>query len=143
MSNNKKRDYEVGYGKPPKEHQFKKGQSGGGRRKGTKNLRTDLREELSEKVTITEGGKKVRVSKQRLIAKALIAKGCKGNVPATNTLVKYMLTLNITGLEETTENEQLTVDEHTLLEILEARVEKSKKRASGQNNDEGGDNEDQ
>lgn len=24
----KKKDYEVGYGKPPKEHQFKKGQSG-------------------------------------------------------------------------------------------------------------------
>ena len=36
-------DYEVGYGKPPKDKQFKKGQSGNpkGRTKGTKNFISD------------------------------------------------------------------------------------------------------
>ncbi len=35
------RDYTVGYGKPPVENRFQKGQSGnpGGRRRGTKTLR--------------------------------------------------------------------------------------------------------
>ena len=44
--------YEVGYGKPPKHTRFQPGQSGNprGRPKGTKNLKTDLEEELSERV---------------------------------------------------------------------------------------------
>jgi hypothetical protein len=50
-------DYPVGYGKPPASTQFRKGQSGNrsGRPKGTNNLKTDLLEELREKVTLKEG----------------------------------------------------------------------------------------
>ena len=42
------RDYEVGYGKPPKSTRFRKGQSGNpaGRRKGSFNLGTIVRREL-------------------------------------------------------------------------------------------------
>ena len=49
-----KSDYEVGYRKPPKHTRFKPGQSGNlrGRPKGTKNLKTDLMEELGEKILI-------------------------------------------------------------------------------------------
>ena len=41
-------DYEVGYGKPPEHTRFQPGRSGNprGRPKGTKNLKTDLVEEL-------------------------------------------------------------------------------------------------
>ena len=37
-------EYEVGYGKPPKDSQFKKGESGNkrGRPKGVKNLKTEV-----------------------------------------------------------------------------------------------------
>src|SRR5258708_6821688 len=51
--------YEVGYGKPPRAHQFKPGQSGNnpGRPKGAKNEETILREILQRKLRITENGK--------------------------------------------------------------------------------------
>ena len=55
----KDKDYEVGYGRPPKDKQFKKGQSGNpkGRPKGSRNFRTDLQEELQMQVQVTENGK--------------------------------------------------------------------------------------
>ena len=53
-------DYEVGYGKPPRNAGFKKGQSGNprGRPPGSENLTTLLNEALNEPVTITENGQR-------------------------------------------------------------------------------------
>jgi hypothetical protein len=50
-------DDEVGYGKPPGHSRFKKGQSGNpkGRLSGTRNLKSDLNEELQESVMVREG----------------------------------------------------------------------------------------
>ncbi|PBC08170.1 DUF5681 domain-containing protein [Mesorhizobium sp. WSM3859] len=63
---NRKRsaDYEVGYGKPPSEHQFAKGQSGNprGRPKGKKNIDTMLREALFAPIPIQMNGKTTNVS---------------------------------------------------------------------------------
>jgi hypothetical protein len=77
-------DYEIGYGKPPIPTRFKQGQSGNpkGRPKGSKNLRTDLAEEMSEKVTIREGGHARTVSKQRAMIKAMTAKALNGDINA-------------------------------------------------------------
>lgn len=84
------KDYEVGHGKPPKHTRFKKGQSGNpkGRPKGTKNLATDLAEELRERLVVTENGQRRRVSKQRAMLKSLTAKAIKGDVQATNTILR-------------------------------------------------------
>lgn len=55
--------YEVGYGKPPKRSQFKKGQSGNprGRPKGSRNITTLLEEALFRKVSIKDerGARKI------------------------------------------------------------------------------------
>lgn len=88
MSKNK-REYEVGYGRPPKASRFKPGQSGNprGRPKGAKNLATDLAEELGETIRIREGDRELRVSKQRAMLKALVAKALKGDARAASLLI--------------------------------------------------------
>lgn len=90
-----KQDYrsgEVGYKNPPKATQFKPGQSGNpkGRRKGTKNYKTDLREELAQKIRIQEGGETKKVSKQRALIKALVNKGMKGDVRAIEATMRQV-----------------------------------------------------
>jgi hypothetical protein len=84
-----KKDYEVGYGKPPKHTRFKPGRSGNprGRAKETRNLRTDLVDELGERILISEGGRRRAVSKQRAMLKQLMAKALKGDVRAANTVL--------------------------------------------------------
>ena len=57
--------YDVGYRKPPKHGQFRKGRSGNptGRKKGSHNLKTDLYDELFSKITISEGGRRRQITK--------------------------------------------------------------------------------
>lgn len=88
-------DYEVGYGRPPKHSQFRKGQSGNpkGRKKGARGLKTDLRAELSERLEITQNGKAVKLTKQQLIVKQLAAKAIKGDVRAISKLADLVITL--------------------------------------------------
>jgi len=70
------KDYEVGYGRPPKHTRFRKGQSGNpkGPRKGSRALKTDLDEALRATLTITVGGKKRRGTTQALSMYALAIK---------------------------------------------------------------------
>ncbi len=83
-------DYEVGYAKPPKYGQFKPGFSGNpkGRPKGKKNLRTIFAEELNELVWVTEGGKKIKVTKQHALIKTLTAKALNGDTRSALALIK-------------------------------------------------------
>jgi hypothetical protein len=116
---------EVGYGKPPKAHQFKKGQTGNpkGRLKGSKNLRTELREEISETVVVREGGKLRKLSKLRAMLKSLSSKGLGGNVNAVNSVIDLVERL----LPPEPENVPLDKDDMEILEAYLARLQKRRK----------------
>lgn len=83
-------DEVVGYKKPPKKHQFKKGTSGnpsGGRRKpGTRTSRRhkakdrdSIKKLAQKKIIILEGGKRKRVTTQEAIHQLLIRNACQGD----------------------------------------------------------------
>ena len=112
-----KKDYEVGYGKPPKHGQFKKGQSGNakGRPKGARALKRDLKDELDEMVTIVENGQETTLSKQRLLLKQLMSKGAKGDIRAIQKL--FELTISLVDREEDQNafKRDLTAEDQALL----------------------------
>jgi hypothetical protein len=83
------RSSDVGYRKPPEATRFKPGQSGNprGRPKGSLNLATDLSAELGEQITVREGGRQRRISKQRALVKSLMAKALQGDVRATTAVL--------------------------------------------------------
>ena len=82
-------DYEVGYGKPPRETRFAKGQSGNprGRPSGAKNFATLLREALNEPVIITENGGRRKVSKRQAIITQLVNRSATADFRAIKILL--------------------------------------------------------
>lgn len=84
--------YDVGYKKPPKHSQFKPGESGNpkGRKKGKKNFKTELLEEMYEKVVIQEKGKPCSISKQRVLLKQQINKAMQGDTQSAKLLLGWM-----------------------------------------------------
>jgi len=78
--------YDVGYGKPPKDGQFQPGKSGNprGRPRGSKNMLTQIRDELSGHITTPDGKK---ISKVQALARSLYAQGLKGNMQALKLLL--------------------------------------------------------
>jgi len=84
------RDYAVGYGKPPKDSRFKKGQSGnpGGRPKGSKNLLTLIHDELDRPIPVREDGRSRKVRARDALAKRLVHKGLSGHDRSIELLFK-------------------------------------------------------
>ncbi|OYX49997.1 MAG: hypothetical protein B7Y90_05725 [Alphaproteobacteria bacterium 32-64-14] len=80
-----------GYGNPPKQHRFKKGQSGNpsGKRKsstkrsGFNSLPNAVERELDRKIVVTESGRRRRVTKRDLVAKNLTNSAVKGDLRAS------------------------------------------------------------
>jgi hypothetical protein len=89
MADNDDPQYPVGYKKPPRHTQFKRGVSGNakGRPKGAKNFATVIEEELRARVVVTENGKRKRISKREAIAKQTVNKAAAGDHKATSTLL--------------------------------------------------------
>jgi len=127
MPSDKKRDYEVGYGKPPRHTRFTKGRSGNprGRAPGAKNLKTFLIDALNELVVVTENGGRRTISKGQAIIKQLVNQSAKGDWRATKLLLDTLDGSEGRAEPETSESSFGAADEK-VIEQLKARLRGSK-----------------
>lgn len=95
MSESKRRDYDIGYKKPPVHSIWKKGQSGNlsGRRKGNvKSADIDLvlDEVLSALVPVNENGRPQKISKLKALLTQTVNKGLKGDNRAAGLVLSHL-----------------------------------------------------
>jgi hypothetical protein len=82
--------YETGYGKPPKEHRFKPGQSGNqkGRPKGAKSTATLLRQILDRKIEVRTGGRPRKISLREVMRSRFTESALKGDTKSAAFLLQ-------------------------------------------------------
>lgn len=108
-----KKGYEVGYGKPPRHSQYRPGQSGHpGRRKGVRNLKTDVKRTLAMPVKVKEGGRTRTRSTQEAALMVLREKALKGNTRALERIVELAFRFNN---DEAGQVQQLLAEDQAIL----------------------------
>ena len=109
-----KKGYEVGYGKPPTHSRYRPGQSGypAGRRKGVRNLKTDVKRTLAMPVKVKEGGRTRTKSTQEAALMVLRESALKGNTRAFARFLELALRFNN---DEAGPAQQLTADDRAIL----------------------------
>ena len=85
-----KRDYEIGYGKPPRGRPFQKGQSGNPRGPRRKNLSALLVAALNEPVYVTIDGKRRKITKREAIVTQMVNKSASADLRATKMLIDML-----------------------------------------------------
>ena len=117
---------EVGYGRPPKQHQFKKGKSGNpsGRPRGRaprKSMDEVVVEELMRPVTVTENGRKKSISLIQLLIRKDLSALAKGTKPASNLILTFLRQALLNSTKNTNDKDaaiQSILESKTILNIL-------------------------
>lgn len=80
-----------GYGKPPRANRFGKGSSGNpaGRPKGSKNLRTLIKQAAAKKISVYEDGKTMRKTKMDIAVTQMFNKAVKGEPRFTQMVLEH------------------------------------------------------
>jgi Family of unknown function (DUF5681) len=128
MPREKRRDYGVGYGKPPHRTRFQKGQSGNprGRPCESKNLKTLLSEALNEPVVITENGRRRKITKRQAIIRQVV--NCSATPDWRGVKIVFDLLRDIEGQSEpaSPETSAFTAADKEVVEQLQARLLRKK-----------------
>ena len=84
-----KRNYEVGYGRPPVAHRFKPGNNANpkGRKKKTRNRKVVISDILLEPITVKEGGEVKQMSQLEAVLKKTMSKALAGDHKAGLTII--------------------------------------------------------
>ena len=128
MQPDQQRDYEVGYGKPPRHTRFKKGQSGNprGRPKGSKNLPTLLTEALNEAVVVAENGRRRKITMRQAIIKQLVKHSATADLRAMKILLDMVRDLEGQAEPASPETAEFSEADEKVLEQLRARFSQGK-----------------
>ena len=123
MPHEKKRDYEVGYGKPPQHTRFPSGQSGNprGRPSGAKNLKTLLKDALDEPVIVTENGGRRKVTKRQAIITQLVNRSATADLRALKILLDTLRDIEGQTEPASRETSGFTIADEKVIEQLRAR----------------------
>ena len=123
MPREKKRDHEVGYGKPPRETRFTKGQSGNprGRPCGAKNLKTLVNEALDETIIVTENGGRRRLTKREAILTQLVNRSATADFRAIKILLDLLRNIEAQSESADPETSGFNDADEKVLEQLRAR----------------------
>ena len=130
----KKRDYKVGYGKPPATSRFKKGKSGNpkGRPKGSRNFASDLKVVLNTMVKVTEDGEQKTVTSQLAIMMQLRAQALNGNPKAMDKIITLAKELGVEEAARGAEHKLTTYDENILDRFAADLLEEAKRNSKGE-----------
>jgi Family of unknown function (DUF5681) len=115
--------YEIGYGKPPKHSRFRPGQSGNpaGRRKGVRNLMTDVKRTLQVPVKVKEGGRARKISTQEGALMLLREKALQGDARALDRLLEFARLFN-NDASESGPAPALPSDDRAILDAYTAEI---------------------
>lgn len=128
----RKPSYDVGYGKPPRHSQFKKGQSGNprGRPRSAKGLKTIVREVMLEKVLVRTAAGEKRVTRAEALVLKNLELATKGN---PRSLDKLLQLFQAAVPDEAVSTERQLATDTTAADqaILDALVEDISQRVNG------------
>ncbi len=112
---------EVGYGRPPRQHRFKPGQSGNskGRPKGAKNESTILREIFERKIESRSGGQSRKITILEGILLRITEDSLKGNTKSATFLLNRYAAMVSGELQR----QDLSDDDREVLEAFAQRIE--------------------
>jgi Family of unknown function (DUF5681) len=115
-------DDEVGYGRPPREHQFKPGKGGNlrGRPKGAKSEATILRGLLNRKIDVRQDGRLRKITVFEAILLRFTEEALKGNTKSATFLFNRYAA---TQAEESALGDQVSDDDREILEAFVRRFE--------------------
>ena len=131
----KKRDYAIGYGKPPKGRPFQKGQSGNPRTpRGQNGFAALLAAELDERVTITINGRRRRMTNREAIVAQMVDKSTRADLRAIKMLADMQKeaeakagtaspgSAELTGPAQSTAPGKLAAEDREVVELFVARL---------------------
>jgi hypothetical protein len=116
-------NYPVGYGRPPEQHQFQRGQSGNptGRPKGARSVVADVRDESAELVSVKDGERTVELTQQRALIKALYKAGLGGDLRAANIVLNLCSQALACDAEQSTDDVDVDAADQAIAKASEER----------------------
>ena len=128
-SSDRTANYPVGYGKPPLQSRFKAGTSGNarGRPKGSKNLKTLVKEAMTANILIQEGEKTRKVSRLEGVLLRQLQKALTGSDRAAVAVFKIAMQLGVLDDADSHGDEvALSGQDEQILNELMARARESR-----------------